>query len=281
MTLITSTTRIAGHDDEEGQRAPPERCPRLAPELALQTAELPGHERRGHQGQDQEERRLDEPAEEAEAEHGAEDHAASGPAQERRPSSPPVKVLVWPVTWAPGACVSLPPKRSSEASDGDRFLPTTAFGPSLTSPPKAATVAPTRAVDRHVAAERDHRVGHAPVDRDVAAEGADRRHRGALGHDARPRRTAPRSRAAARSRRASRATAWASWSRSPWRSWSPTAWATWSPRAPARRSPGPAPRGWRRGRPAQVMAGALSALCRLSWGHLREPSSSSARRLVV
>ena len=79
MMLITSTTRIAGRDDEEGERAPAERRPGLAAELALQTAELARHERRGDERQDQEERRLDEPAEEAEAEQRVEEHASPAP----------------------------------------------------------------------------------------------------------------------------------------------------------------------------------------------------------
>ena len=53
----------------------------LRPSVALHAAELPGHERRGHQRQDQEERCLHNPAEEAEAEDRTEEHAVARPAE--------------------------------------------------------------------------------------------------------------------------------------------------------------------------------------------------------
>ena len=59
------------------------------------------------------------------------------------PRSTPSKVSVCPTISAPGACVSLPPKSTRDASLVLRSLPSTASGPTVTSPPNATVDVPT------------------------------------------------------------------------------------------------------------------------------------------
>ena len=159
--LITSTTSTAGTMMKNISAPQPSDAQRLAPELPLHGAQLPRHERRGDQRQHQAERRLDDPAEEAEPPIGRmtplATHQGGAPVEPRRRSA------IWPVTWAPGSRVRSPPKqderrrptRRQVARRGDGVGPDASRrrrkrrrGPDgavdVTSPPKATTASVTR-----------------------------------------------------------------------------------------------------------------------------------------